>query len=160
MTNHVHLLFDPSDDVKSIGLLMKRLAGRQTRMSTIQDHCVRIVIKAWGHVLLLAFSQIVSPHSYQCLRPISNGSCGHKVRIRCSYSNDGFQIAVVNICPCNWCFRHLAAIKNSFLACALLELLSLKKPLIIYLYTGQSLSLNTCGSIPTRYFIAIPDKSC
>jgi REP element-mobilizing transposase RayT len=60
MTNHVHLLFDPSDDVKSIGLLMKRLAGRQTRMSTIQDHCVRIVIKAWGHVLLLAFSQIVS----------------------------------------------------------------------------------------------------
>jgi len=31
MTNHVHLLLDPGDDIKSIGLLMKRLAGRQTR---------------------------------------------------------------------------------------------------------------------------------
>jgi putative transposase len=31
MTNHVHLLLDPRDDIKSIGLLMKRLAGRQTR---------------------------------------------------------------------------------------------------------------------------------
>jgi putative transposase len=31
MTNHVHLLLDPNDDIKSIGLLMKRLAGRQTR---------------------------------------------------------------------------------------------------------------------------------
>ena len=31
MTNHVHLILDPGDDIKSIGLLMKRLAGRQTR---------------------------------------------------------------------------------------------------------------------------------
>ncbi len=31
MTNHVHLLLDPGDDITSIGLLMKRLAGRQTR---------------------------------------------------------------------------------------------------------------------------------
>ncbi|MEM7564390.1 MAG: transposase [Pseudomonadota bacterium] len=31
MTNHVHLLLDPGDNVASIGLLMKRLAGRQTR---------------------------------------------------------------------------------------------------------------------------------
>ena len=31
MTNHVHLMLDPGDDIKSIGLLMKRLAGRQTR---------------------------------------------------------------------------------------------------------------------------------
>jgi hypothetical protein len=29
-------------------------------MSTIQDHCGRVVIKAWGRVLLFAFSQIVS----------------------------------------------------------------------------------------------------
>ena len=31
MSNHVHLLLDPGDDIKSIGLLMKRLAGKQTR---------------------------------------------------------------------------------------------------------------------------------
>lgn len=31
MTNHVHLLLDPGADTRSIGLLMKRLAGRQTR---------------------------------------------------------------------------------------------------------------------------------
>jgi putative transposase len=31
MTNHVHLILDPGDDCLSIGLLMKRLAGRQTR---------------------------------------------------------------------------------------------------------------------------------
>ena len=31
MTNHVHLILDPGSDVKSIGLLMKRLSGRQTR---------------------------------------------------------------------------------------------------------------------------------
>ena len=30
MTNHVHLLLAPSDQ-KGLGLLMKRLAGRQTR---------------------------------------------------------------------------------------------------------------------------------
>ncbi len=38
MTNHVHLLLDPGDDVKSIGLLMKRLAGRQTRYVNKQEH--------------------------------------------------------------------------------------------------------------------------
>jgi len=31
MTNHVHLILDPGDDRLAIGLLMKRLAGRQTR---------------------------------------------------------------------------------------------------------------------------------
>ncbi|MDO7672918.1 MAG: transposase [Reinekea forsetii] len=38
MTNHVHLLLDPGDNVKSIGLLMKRLAGRQTRYVNKQEH--------------------------------------------------------------------------------------------------------------------------
>ncbi|MGK0476439.1 MAG: putative transposase [Oleispira sp.] len=38
MTNHVHLLLDPGDDVKSIGLLMKRLAGWQTRYVNKQEH--------------------------------------------------------------------------------------------------------------------------
>ena len=38
MTNHVHLLLDPGDDVKSIGLLMKRLAGRQTRFVNKQEN--------------------------------------------------------------------------------------------------------------------------
>jgi putative transposase len=37
MTNHVHLLLDLGDDVKSIGLLMKRLAGRQTRYVNKQE---------------------------------------------------------------------------------------------------------------------------
>ncbi len=31
MTNHVHLILDPQDNPDSISLLMKRLAGRQTR---------------------------------------------------------------------------------------------------------------------------------
>lgn len=31
MTNHVHLVIDPGDDAKNLGLLMKRIAGRQTR---------------------------------------------------------------------------------------------------------------------------------
>lgn len=31
MTNHVHLILDPGSNAKSIGLLMKRLAARQTR---------------------------------------------------------------------------------------------------------------------------------
>lgn len=31
MTNHVHLILDPGENVHSIGLLMKRLAARQTR---------------------------------------------------------------------------------------------------------------------------------
>jgi putative transposase len=31
MTNHVHLLIDPCDNLESISLLMKRLAARQTR---------------------------------------------------------------------------------------------------------------------------------
>ncbi len=31
MTNHVHLIVDPGDDGGSLGLLMKRLAGRHTR---------------------------------------------------------------------------------------------------------------------------------
>ena len=38
MTNHVHLILDPGDDIKSIGLLMKRLAGRQTRYVNKQEH--------------------------------------------------------------------------------------------------------------------------
>ena len=32
MTNHVHLIVDPGEDPKRLGLLMKRLAGRQTRL--------------------------------------------------------------------------------------------------------------------------------
>lgn len=31
MTNHVHLILDPGEDRHAIGLLMKRMAGRQTR---------------------------------------------------------------------------------------------------------------------------------
>lgn len=31
MTNHVHLIVDPGDKVENIALLMKRIAGRQTR---------------------------------------------------------------------------------------------------------------------------------
>lgn len=31
MTNHVHLLLEPPDEVAALGRLMKRLAGRQTR---------------------------------------------------------------------------------------------------------------------------------
>ena len=31
MGNHVHLLVDPGDDGRNLGLLMKRVAGRQTR---------------------------------------------------------------------------------------------------------------------------------
>ena len=31
MTNHVHLIIDPGDHAESLGLLMKRIAGRQTR---------------------------------------------------------------------------------------------------------------------------------
>lgn len=31
MTNHVHLIVNPGEDANNIGLLMKRLAGRQTR---------------------------------------------------------------------------------------------------------------------------------
>jgi putative transposase len=32
MTNHVHLVVDPGDDPANLGLLMKRVAGRQTRL--------------------------------------------------------------------------------------------------------------------------------
>ena len=31
MTNHIHLIIDPGQDVSSLGKLMKQLAGRQTR---------------------------------------------------------------------------------------------------------------------------------
>jgi len=31
MTNHVHLVIDPGENVENLGLLMKRVAGRQTR---------------------------------------------------------------------------------------------------------------------------------
>ncbi len=31
MTNHVHLIIDPGERIKNLGLLMKRVAGRQTR---------------------------------------------------------------------------------------------------------------------------------
>ncbi|MFL0799078.1 MAG: transposase [Agarilytica sp.] len=32
MTNHIHLIVQPLDDLSSVGKLMKRLAGRQTRL--------------------------------------------------------------------------------------------------------------------------------
>jgi hypothetical protein len=35
---------------------------------------------------------------------------GHKLRIRYSGYNNIFQILIVNICHCNTCFRHIAAI--------------------------------------------------
>jgi len=37
MTNHVHLILDPAEDVTSIGKLMKRLAGRYTRYFNHQE---------------------------------------------------------------------------------------------------------------------------
>jgi putative transposase len=37
MTNHVHLVLNPGDNPESIGLLMKRLAGRQTRYANKQE---------------------------------------------------------------------------------------------------------------------------
>ncbi len=32
MTNHIHLVVDPGDDPENLGLLMKRVTGRQTRL--------------------------------------------------------------------------------------------------------------------------------
>ncbi|MCK4790981.1 MAG: transposase [Desulfobacteraceae bacterium] len=37
MTNHVHLVIDPGDEPDNLGILMKRLAGRQTRMVNILE---------------------------------------------------------------------------------------------------------------------------
>lgn len=37
MTNHVHLVLNPGDDCRAIGLLMRRLAGRQTRYVNRQE---------------------------------------------------------------------------------------------------------------------------
>lgn len=37
MTNHVHLILQPGDDAAGLGQLMKRLAGRQTRLVNRQE---------------------------------------------------------------------------------------------------------------------------
>ncbi len=38
MTNHVHLVIDPGSQVENLTLLMKRIAGRQTRdINTIEN---------------------------------------------------------------------------------------------------------------------------
>ena len=38
MTNHVHLVVDPGDDERNLALLMKRVAGRQTRYVNKVEH--------------------------------------------------------------------------------------------------------------------------
>ncbi len=38
MTNHVHLVVDPGSDPEKLGLLMKRLAGRQARYINTKDN--------------------------------------------------------------------------------------------------------------------------
>ena len=38
MTNHVHLIVDPGEDARNLALLMKRVAGRQTRFTNKQEH--------------------------------------------------------------------------------------------------------------------------
>ncbi len=38
MTNHVHLVLQPGEQVAGLGQLMKRLAGRQTRYMNRQEH--------------------------------------------------------------------------------------------------------------------------
>ena len=38
MTNHVHLIVDPGDDERNLALLMKRVAGRQTRYANKVEH--------------------------------------------------------------------------------------------------------------------------
>ncbi len=37
MTNHVHLVIDPGDDPDNLALLMKRVAGRQTRFANTME---------------------------------------------------------------------------------------------------------------------------
>ena len=38
MTNHVHLILDPGENVENLGLLMKRIDGRQTRyVNTLEN---------------------------------------------------------------------------------------------------------------------------
>ncbi len=38
MENHIHLIVDPGDKIENLGLLMKRLAGRQTRRVNCYTH--------------------------------------------------------------------------------------------------------------------------
>jgi putative transposase len=38
MTNHVHLVVDPGSDPDRLGVLMKRVAGRQTRYINTRDN--------------------------------------------------------------------------------------------------------------------------
>ncbi len=40
MTNHVHLILEPAEDTTTIGKLMRRLAGRQTRwVNSLEGRC-------------------------------------------------------------------------------------------------------------------------
>jgi len=38
MTNHIHLIVDPGNNPDTLGLLMKRIAGRQTRFVNRREH--------------------------------------------------------------------------------------------------------------------------
>ena len=43
MTNHVHLIVDPGKSPESLALLMKRVAGRQTRyVNKLEDRSGRL----------------------------------------------------------------------------------------------------------------------
>ena len=43
MTNHIHLVIDPSDQAENLSLIMKRIAGRQTRyINTLEKRSVSL----------------------------------------------------------------------------------------------------------------------
>jgi putative transposase len=57
MTNHVHLILEPSDDAQVIGKLMRRLAGRQTR------YVNRLEGRTGRHLTLLGIGDGPGPRS-------------------------------------------------------------------------------------------------
>jgi len=85
MTNHVHLVIDPGDNVENLGRLMKRIAGRQTRyVNRLEDRSGTLWESRFKSSPIDSNNYLLACCRYVEMNPVAAGTCSDPAEYRWS----------------------------------------------------------------------------
>lgn len=119
MTNHVHLLLDPGDDVTALGKLMKSLAARTTRYrNRLEGRSGTLWESRYKSSLVQKDSYLLACSRYIELNPVRAGMVEHARQ----YIWSSVPLRLSENSGCNWldenpCFEGLGADQEERLEC-------------------------------------------
>ena len=102
MTNHVHLVIDPGDDPESLAMLMKRVAGRQTRhVNRLEGRSGTMWEGRYRSSIICKDTYLLACCRYVEMNPVRAYLAGHPSEYRwSSFREKAGQLEIVDPDPC------------------------------------------------------------